>query len=72
MGVQQLRSEWMSSSDPSDPSEQYYTKHDCPECGTEAHGINGRWACTVCGYIPPPDTEAGRRGQETGNGSRKG
>lgn len=72
MGVQQLRSEWMSPSDPSDPSEQYYTKHDCPECGSEAHGIRGRWACTVCGYIPAPAVDAGRRDHDAGGGYRTG
>ncbi|MFC5800085.1 hypothetical protein [Streptomyces formicae] len=29
------------------------TRTDCHQCGTELHGINGRYACTVCGWVNP-------------------
>ncbi|MEU7183336.1 hypothetical protein ACWIG3_16335 [Streptomyces celluloflavus] len=40
-------------------SELYYTTHRCSSCGSEVHGLHGRWTCSACGtcspYSPPPD-----------------
>lgn len=27
------------------------TRTDCKRCGTEVHGIDGRYACGVCGWV---------------------
>ncbi|MGK5627125.1 hypothetical protein [Streptomyces sp. URMC 123] len=29
------------------------TKHHCKQCGAEAFGTYGRYACTACGYCSP-------------------
>ncbi|MFI6638896.1 hypothetical protein [Streptomyces sp. NPDC050504] len=26
------------------------TRTDCPQCGAEVSGIEGRYACTLCGW----------------------
>ncbi len=41
------------------PTEQYFTVDQCTGCGTEVHGIHGRWACPNCStcspYREPPE-----------------
>jgi hypothetical protein len=27
------------------------TRTDCVQCGTEVHGIDGRYACAGCGWV---------------------
>jgi hypothetical protein len=27
------------------------TRTDCRQCGTEVHGIDGRYACPLCGWV---------------------
>jgi uncharacterized Zn finger protein (UPF0148 family) len=27
------------------------TRTDCRRCGTEVHGIDGRYACGLCGWV---------------------
>ncbi|MFI2349688.1 hypothetical protein ACH492_22075 [Streptomyces sp. NPDC019443] len=27
------------------------TRTDCKKCGTEVHGIDGRYACPLCGWV---------------------
>lgn len=27
------------------------TRTDCRQCGTEVHGIDGRYACALCGWV---------------------
>jgi hypothetical protein len=27
------------------------TRTDCRQCGTEVHGIDGRYACAGCGWV---------------------
>lgn len=40
-------------------NDSYYTVHTCTMCGTEVHGLHGRWTCTSCGenspYEEPPE-----------------
>lgn len=31
----------------------YYTVHTCTQCGSEVHGLHGRWTCSVCGHCSP-------------------
>lgn len=31
----------------------YYTVHECTGCGGEVHGLQGLWACAVCGTCSP-------------------
>ncbi|MGV4930283.1 hypothetical protein [Streptomyces sp. HJ7] len=42
-----------------DPSSEYFTTHVCSGCGSEVHGLHGRWTCSACGtcspYAPPPE-----------------
>jgi ribosomal protein S27AE len=30
---------------------QEITTTDCRECGTQVSGVNGRYACGVCGWV---------------------
>lgn len=32
---------------------QEITRTDCRACGAQVHGINGRYACGVCGWTSP-------------------
>jgi hypothetical protein len=32
-------------------STQEITRTQCGQCGTEIHGINGRYACAGCGWV---------------------
>ncbi|MER5664022.1 hypothetical protein [Streptomyces mirabilis] len=34
-------------------SSQEVTTTDCRKCGTEASGVNGRYACGLCGWTNP-------------------
>lgn len=38
---------------------RYYTVHACTGCGSEVHGLHGRWTCSACGecspYVEPPE-----------------
>ncbi|MFI9587495.1 hypothetical protein ACIHCQ_38070 [Streptomyces sp. NPDC052236] len=27
------------------------TRTECQQCGTEVHGIDGRYACSLCGWV---------------------
>lgn len=27
------------------------TRTDCRQCGTEVHGIDGRYSCPLCGWV---------------------
>lgn len=27
------------------------TRTDCRQCGTELHGIDGRYSCALCGWV---------------------
>ena len=27
------------------------TRTDCKQCGTEVHGIDGRYSCALCGWV---------------------
>ncbi|MBT2389835.1 hypothetical protein [Streptomyces sp. ISL-1] len=27
------------------------TRTDCKQCGTEVHGIDGRYSCPLCGWV---------------------
>lgn len=29
------------------------TRTECRQCGTEIYGVNGRYPCTVCGWVNP-------------------
>lgn len=30
---------------------QEITTTGCPDCGTEISGVNGRYACGICGFV---------------------
>ncbi|MER5888624.1 hypothetical protein ABT160_32770 [Streptomyces sp. NPDC001941] len=48
----------MTSHSPSGPepatrssaAESEITRTDCPQCGAEVLGVNGRYACTLCSW----------------------
>lgn len=33
------------------PTGTEITRTDCHQCGTEVHGIDGRYACAGCGWV---------------------
>jgi hypothetical protein len=33
------------------PTESEITRTECARCGTEVHGIDGRYACPGCGWV---------------------
>ncbi|MFE3776129.1 hypothetical protein [Streptomyces sp. NPDC059122] len=53
----------MSSAEPGiegiESHDTYFSVHVCTGCGSEVHGLHGRWTCSSCGtcspYTPPPD-----------------
>lgn len=34
-----------------DPAALEITRMDCRQCGTEIFGIEGRYACALCGWV---------------------
>lgn len=38
-------------------AENQITKHICPNCEQPVEGVNGKWACTICNYIPEVEDE---------------
>lgn len=37
--------------DTNTPEPQQITRTDCPKCGAEVFGIDGRYACPLCAWV---------------------
>lgn len=41
----------MTADLPTDPLQAEITTIECRKCGTQVSGVDGRYACTLCGWV---------------------